>query len=115
MEEWVEVEQVRSEVVTKLNEYLDEEPDHPPEWWTDEWKSDAEGALLCLLMTGVSEPGVAKWFTEKIVSVVCHSVILTVAKRKEMGEEDSRRIRCNQNPHPRTCNPRLRKNRNRPK
>jgi hypothetical protein len=64
------VEKVRFDVMSKLKEYLDEEPDHKPDWWSDEWKSDSEGALLCLLMTGVSEPGVAKWFTEKLVSVV---------------------------------------------
>jgi hypothetical protein len=41
-----------------------------PEWWTEEWKSDFEGALLCLLMTGVSEPEIVKWFEDKFVTVV---------------------------------------------
>jgi hypothetical protein len=92
-EEWVEVEKVRFDVMSKLKEYIDEEPDHRPDWWSEEWKSDAEGALLCLLMTGVSEPGVAKWFTDKFISVVYHNDSLTVAKRKEMGEKNSRWMR----------------------
>lgn len=27
--------------------------------------------MLCLLMTGVSEPGIIQWFTEKFISIVC--------------------------------------------
>ena len=70
VEEWIEVEKVRADHVTKLFQFLDEEPESKPSWWTEEYKSDYEGALLCLLMTAVSEPGVVKWFTEKFVTVV---------------------------------------------
>jgi phage gp46-like protein len=69
-DEWVEVEKTRTDTLSKLMQYLDEEPEDKPSWWNDEYKSDTEGALLCLLMTGLSEPGVVKWFTEKFVSVV---------------------------------------------
>lgn len=70
-----------------------------PEWWTEEWKTDFEGGLLCLLMTGVSEPEIVTWLTEKFVTVVRTLGIfrlwrLIVGKCKEMGEEDIRRIRC---------------------
>lgn len=65
-----EVEKVRFNVISKLKESLDEEPDHKLDWWGDEWKSDSEGASLCLSMTVLSEPGVAKWSTEILVSVV---------------------------------------------
>ena len=42
-------------------------------------------------MTGVSEPGVVKWFNEKFVSVVYHFPVyfLTEAKCEEMGKEDA--------------------------
>ena len=70
VEEWIEVEKVRSDHVMKLLQFLDEEPESKPSWWTEDYKSDYEGALLCLLMTGVSEPGVVKWFTDKFVTVV---------------------------------------------
>ena len=69
-EEWIEVERVRNDAVLKLTQYLDEEPEDKPSWWTDDCKTDLEGALLCLLMTGASEPGIVKWFTEKFVTVV---------------------------------------------
>ena len=69
-EEWSEVEKVRSEFVSKLIQYVDEMPDNRPAWWNDDYETDLEGSLLSLLMTGVSEPGVFKWFTEKFITVV---------------------------------------------
>jgi hypothetical protein len=69
-EEWIEVEKVRGDAYSKLVQYLDEDPETRPSWWNDDYKSDPEGALLCLLMTGVSEPAVIKWFSEKFISVV---------------------------------------------
>jgi hypothetical protein len=69
-EEWSVVENVREDAYAKLVQYLDEEPESKPSWWNSDYKSDPEGALLCLLMTGVSEPAVIKWFTEKFISVV---------------------------------------------
>lgn len=81
---------MRTDVVSKLKQYLNEDPEDKPSWWNDECKQHSEGALLCLLMTGVSEPGVVKWFNEKFVSVVCYlKVFLTQAKCKEMAEEDT--------------------------
>jgi Anaphase-promoting complex, cyclosome, subunit 4 len=71
-EEWLEVEKVRRDVVLKLKQYLNEDPEDKPSWWNDECKQTPESALLCLLVTGVSEPGVIKWFSEKFVNVVCH-------------------------------------------
>lgn len=89
-EEWHEVEKVRTDVVSKLTQYLNEEPEDKPFWWSDEWKTDADGALLCLLMTGVSEVGVIKWFTEKFATVVYYSrfIKLMEAKYKKVGEAD---------------------------
>ena len=70
VEEWQEVEKIRSDTVQRLYQYVNEEPEDPPSWWTEDCKADVEGALLCLLMTGVSEPGIVKWFTEKFATVV---------------------------------------------
>ena len=72
-EEWQEAEKMRSDAVQRLYQYINEEPEDKPSWWNEEYKADPQGALLCLLMTGVSEPGVVKWFTEKFVTVVCFS------------------------------------------
>jgi Anaphase-promoting complex, cyclosome, subunit 4 len=69
-DEWTEVEKVRRDVVSKLTEYLDEDPERIPRWWTNENKQDASSALLCLLMTGASEPEVVQWFAEKFGTVV---------------------------------------------
>ena len=81
---------MKADAVLKLKEFVNEEPPDKPSWWSNDCKTDSEGALLCLLMTGVSEPGIVKWFTEKFVTVVrafC-SDLLTKAKRTEMGEEN---------------------------
>lgn len=69
-DEWTEVEKIRGDVVTHLTQSLDQDPEPIPTWWTDEYKQDASSALLCLLMTGASEPEVAQWFTEKFATVV---------------------------------------------
>jgi Anaphase-promoting complex, cyclosome, subunit 4 len=76
-EEWQEVEKVKSDAVQKLSQYLNLEPEDKPSWWNEDFKTDVEGALLCLLMTGVSEPGVVKWFTERFISVVCVEIYLS--------------------------------------
>jgi hypothetical protein len=70
-DEWHEVEKYRKDVIIKLSQYLNEDPEDKPTWWNDDCKQNPEGALLCLLMTGASEPGVIKWFNEKFISIVC--------------------------------------------
>lgn len=70
IEEWAEVERIRAECVDKLVAYLNEDPPEKPAWWVDEReRTSAEGGLLVLLMTGLSEPGVLKWFMDKFISV----------------------------------------------
>jgi len=71
IEEYIEVDKIKNDVTVKLSQYLNEDPDDKPTWWNEDCKQSDSGALLCLLMTGVSEPGVIKWFTEKFVTVVC--------------------------------------------
>ena len=89
MEEWLELENVKADVVLKLKELLNEDPLDPPSWWNEDCKTDSEGALLCLLMTGVSEPGVIKWFTEKFVTVVCVTIGFTnESKIRENGRRE---------------------------
>ena len=69
MEEYTEIEKVRADYIAKLVLYLNEDPPEKPEWWTEQDRATPEGALLGLLMTGLSEQGVLKWFTEKFMSV----------------------------------------------
>ena len=76
IDEWTEVEKVRRDVVAKLTGYLEADPERRPTWWTREDKQDASSALLCLLMTGASEPEVVQWFSEKFASVVLPSSCL---------------------------------------
>jgi Anaphase-promoting complex, cyclosome, subunit 4 len=73
-DEWTEVEKVRRDVVSNLTQCLDQDPERIPTWWTDEYKQDASSALLCLLMTGASEPEVVQWFSEKFATMVFPSV-----------------------------------------
>ena len=61
---------MRSEVISKLHQYVNEDPEDKPSWWNEDYKSDVKGALLCVLMTGMSEPGVVKWVTEKFITLV---------------------------------------------
>ena len=71
IEEYIEVNKVKSDAISKLIQYINEDPQDPPPWWDEKYKTDVEGAMLCLLMTGVSEPGIIQWFTEKFISIVC--------------------------------------------
>ena len=70
VEERYEVEKMRSTAVENLIQYLNEDPEEKPSWRTDNNKIDMEGALLLLLMTGASEPGVAEWISRSFASLV---------------------------------------------
>lgn len=87
-EEWHEVQKIKIDVVQKLSTFLYEDPEDKPTWWNKECKQDSEGALLCLLMTGVSEHGVIKWFTEKFVTVVV--ALMNVVDGSKMSRNGKR-------------------------
>jgi len=61
---------MRSTAVENLIQYLNDDPEEKPSWRTDNNKIDMEGALLLLLMTGASEPGVAEWISRSFASLV---------------------------------------------
>jgi len=92
VEERFEIEKMYSNAIASLAQYLAEEPPEKPSWWSEEDNSNMEGALLLLLMTGTSEPGVVKWISEKFISLVSVLKInvLIKANCKEMGKEDTR-------------------------
>jgi Anaphase-promoting complex, cyclosome, subunit 4 len=73
IEEWQELEKARFETVDKLTKYTNEEITHKPSWWSEVHEADVEGSMLCLLMTGLSEPSIVKWVTEAFATVVCVS------------------------------------------
>jgi hypothetical protein len=70
LDDYIEVEKVRSETIAKLESYMSEELEDPPLWWSEEEKPDSEGGLLGLLLTGTPEVGIAKWITEGFLTVV---------------------------------------------
>ena len=97
----MEVNKVKSDVISKLVDSINEDPEDPPPWWDQNMKSDVEGAMFCLLMTGVSEPGLIEWFEDKFASVVSPAISkFDKAKRQKMGKKDSRRVRCDSDVYP---------------
>jgi hypothetical protein len=103
IEEYIEFNKVKSEAISSLQQFIDEEPRDPPPWWNENMKTDVEGAMLCLLLTGVSEPGIIKWFEEKFATVVSIPAFTTdTAKCQKMAETNSRWLRCDSHIHSRT-------------